>query len=59
VITIKKKFDFCASDNELGNYITLIADMMVGDIDSQIELDVESDEHHRYVIVNILDKVLH
>lgn len=59
VITIKKKFDFCASDNELGNYITLIADMMVGDIDPQIEFDVESDEHHRYVIVNILDKVLH
>lgn len=59
MITIKKKFDFCASDNELGNYITLIADMMVGDIDPQIEFDVESDEHHRYVIVNILDKVLH
>lgn len=59
MITIKKKFDFCASDNELGNYITSIADMMVGDIDPQIEFDVESDEHHRYVIVNILDKVLH
>jgi hypothetical protein len=59
MITFKKKFDFSATDNELGDYISLMADVMVGDIDPQIEFDVESDEHHRYVIVNILDKVLH
>ena len=59
MITFKKKFDFCATDNELGDYITYMADVMVGDIDPQIEFDVESDEHHRYVIVNILDKALH
>ena len=59
MIIFKKKFDFSATDNELGDYISLMADVMVGDIDPQIEFDVESDEHHRYVIVNILDKVLH
>ena len=59
MITFKKKFDFCATDNELGDYITFMADTMVGDIDPQVEFDVESDDHHRYVIVNILDKVLH
>ena len=59
MITFKKKFDFCATDNELGNYITYMADVMVGDIDPQVEFDVESDDQHRYVIVNILDKVLH
>ena len=58
MITFKKKFDFCATDNELWDYITYMADVMVGDIDPQIEFDVESDEHHRYVIVNILDKAL-
>ena len=59
MITFKKKFDFSATDNELGDYISLMTDVMVGDIDPQIEFDVESDEQHRYVIVNILDKVLH
>jgi len=59
MITFKKKFDFSATDNELGDYISLMVDVMVGDVDPQIEFDVESDEHHRYVIVNILDKVLH
>lgn len=59
MITFKKKFDFSATDNELGDYISLMVDVTVGDVDPQIEFDVESDEHHRYVIVSILDKVLH
>ena len=59
MITFKKTFDFCATDNELGDYISFMTDVMVGDIDPQIEFDVESDDKHRYVIVNILDKVLH
>ena len=59
MITFKKKFDFCATDNELGNYVTYISDVMVGDIDPQIEFDVESDDQHRYVIVNILNQALH
>ena len=49
MITFKKKFDFCATDNELGDYITYMADVMVGDIDPKVEFDVESDEQHRYV----------
>ena len=59
MITFKKTFDYYATDNELGDYITLMADVVIGDFDPQIEFDVESDDHHRYVIVNILDKVLH
>ena len=59
MITFKKVFDYYATDNELGDYITFMSDVIAGDIDPQIEFDVESDECHRYVIVNILDKVLH
>ena len=57
--TYKKTFDFYATDNELGNYISSMLEVVEGDIDPQIEFDVESDDQHRYVIVNILDKVLH
>ena len=59
MITFKKTFDYYATDNELGNYISSMLEVVEGDIDPQIEFDVESDEQHRYVIVNILDKVLH
>ena len=59
MITFKKTFDFYATDNELVNYISSMLEVVEGDIDPQIEFDVESDDHHRYVIVNFLDKVLH
>jgi|TARA_B110000046_G_scaffold166800_1_gene184012 hypothetical protein len=59
LITFKKKFDYYATDNELGDYISSMVDVVEGDIDPQIEFDVESDEQYRYVIVNILDQVLH
>jgi len=59
MITFKKTFDFYATDNELGNYISSMLEVVEGDIDPQIEFDVESDDQYRYVIVNILDKVLH
>jgi hypothetical protein len=59
MITFKKTFDFYATDNELGNYISSMLEVVEGDIDPKIEFDVESDDQHRYVIVNILDKVLH
>jgi hypothetical protein len=59
MITFKKTFDFYATDNELGNYISSMLEVVEGDINPQIEFDVESDDQHRYVIVNILDKVLH
>ena len=59
MITFKKTFDFYATDNELGNYISSMLEVVEGDIDPQIEFDVESDDQYRYVIVSILDKVLH
>ena len=59
MITFKKTFDYYATDNELGDSISLMVDVVEGDIDPKIEFDVESDEQHRYVIVNILDQVLH
>ena len=57
----KEKFDLPAIDvykENYGDYITYMADVMVGDIDPQVEFDVESDEQHRYVTFKILDKVL-
>jgi len=59
MITFKKTFDFYATDNELGNYISSMLEVVEGDINPQIEFDVESDDQYRYVIVNILNKVLH
>ena len=59
MITFKKTFDFYATDNELGNYISSMLEIVEGDIDPQIEFDVESDDQYRYVIVSIIDKVLH
>ena len=41
MITFKKTFDYYATDNELGDYITLMADVVIGDVDPQIEFDVE------------------
>ena len=58
MIIFKKTFDYYATDNELGNYISLMLDVVEGDIDPQIEFDVESDEKYRYVIVNISNQVL-
>ena len=40
MITFKKTFDYYATDNELGDYITLMSDVMEGDIDPQIELSL-------------------
>ena len=59
MITFKKTFDYYATDNELGNYISSMLEFVEGDVDPQIEFDVESDDQHRYVIVSIFDKVLH
>ena len=59
MITFKKKFDFYASDNELGDYIQFMADVMIGDINPNVEIDVESDSDHRYVTFKIFDKLLH
>jgi hypothetical protein len=59
MINYKKSFDFTASDDELYGYVEKMIDVMVGDIDSQVEFDFESDENYRYVNFKILNKVLH
>ena len=59
MITFKKTFDFYSTDNELGNYISSMLAVVEGDIDPQIDFEVESDDQHRYVIVNILNQALH
>ena len=59
MITFKKTFDFYASDNELGDYIRFMADVMTGDINPNVEIDVESDSDHRYITFKIFDKLLH
>ena len=59
MITFKKTFNFYASDNELSDYIRFMSDVMTGDVDPNVEIDVESDSDHRYVIFTIFDKLLH
>ena len=59
MITFKKTFNYYATDNELVNYISSMLEVVEGDIDPQIDFDVESDNQHRYVIVNILNQALH
>ena len=59
MITFKKTFDFYATDQELGNYTSSMLEVVEGDIDQQIDFDFESDDQHRYVIVNILNQTLH
>ena len=41
MITFKKTFDFYATDNELGNYISSMLEVVEGDIDTQIDFDSE------------------
>ena len=36
MITFKKTFDFDATDNELGDYISLMTDIMEGDVDPKV-----------------------
>ena len=55
MITFKKTFDFYATDVELDAFVNNIFDTIIGDV----EVEVDSDTDHRYVAVNILDKVLH
>ena len=59
MITFKKKFDFCATDNELDVFVNNIFDTIVGDPEADVEVYANSDTDHRYITVNILDKVLH
>ena len=59
MITYKKTFDFYATDGELESYVYTIVETLIGDLDDEIEVDITEDDNHRYISVNILDKVLH
>ena len=59
MITFKKKFDFYATDGELDVFINNIFNEIVDDPEADVEVWADRDTDHRYVTVNILDKVLH
>ena len=59
MITFKKTFDFYATNEELDSFVYSIVEALIGDLDDEIEVDITQDDNHRYISVNILDKVLH
>ena len=59
MITFKKMFDFYATDVELDVFVNNIFDTIIDDPEADVEVWVNRDTDHRYVTVNILDKVLH
>ena len=59
MITFKKTFDYYATDGELDAYVHSILETLIGDLDDDIQVTVEEDDDHRYVTLNILDRVLH
>jgi hypothetical protein len=59
MITFKKTFDFYAMDMELDVFVHNVFDTIIDDPEADVEVWVNRDTDHRYVTVNILDKVLH
>ena len=59
MIKNKKTFDFYATDGELDVFINNIFNEIIGDPEADVEVYADRDTDHRYVTVNILDKVLH
>ena len=59
MITFKKTFDFYATDGELDTYVHSILETLIGDLDDDVQVAVTEDDGHRYVTLNILDRVLH
>ena len=59
MITYKKTFDYYATNEELDSFVYSIVEAPIGDLDDEIEVDITQDDNHRYIRVNILDKVLH
>ena len=59
MITFKKTFDFYATDVELDIFIDNIFNKIIDDPEADVEVYANNDTNHRYVTVNILDKVLH
>ena len=58
MIVFRKSFNFTASDDELYNYVDEMIDVIMGDLDTKVDYDFESDANHRYVNFRILNKVL-
>ncbi len=56
MITYKKKFDFCARDEELFSFVRNMLEVLEGDIEPKIEVEFEGDLDHRYVNFKILDQ---
>ena len=59
MITYKKTFDFYATDGELDSYVYGIVETLIGDLDDEVQVAVTEDDDHRYVTLNIFDRVLH
>ena len=59
MITFKKTFDFYATDVELDVFVHNVFDTIIGDPEADVEVWANRDTDHRYITVNILDKVLH
>ena len=59
MITFKKTFNYYATDGELDVFINNIFNEIIADPEADVEVYADSDIDHRYVTVNILDKVLH
>jgi len=59
MITIKKTFDFYATDGELEYYVYSIVETLIGDLDDEIEVDITENDNHRYITLNIMNGVLH
>jgi len=59
MITFKKTFDYYATDGELNIFINNIFNKIIDDPEADVEVYANNDTDHRYVTVNILNKVLH
>jgi hypothetical protein len=59
MIIFKKTFDFYATDGELDVFVNNEFNAIISDPEADVEVWADNDTDHRYVTVNILDKVLH
>jgi hypothetical protein len=59
MLTFKKTFNFYATDIELDVFIDNIFNKIIDDPEADVEVWANRDADHRYITVNILDKVLH
>lgn len=56
--TFKKTFDFYATDKELDDFVFSILHGPEVDPEDDIEVLVDSDDDHRYLILKVFDRVL-